>query len=163
GCLCVGTSAAPTVREHGISPPRLSRCRQMSPSRQPSSSQRAGAGHRPPHAVRLSSLILPLLVSSPCAENRLAQVLLCNSPQEAPLETDEPKARLWADSPRGASAADFAGSVHFQKETCDGYCQLSHRRRGRSADLLSGGRSGRGAPSATAPRLPEREPYVPRP
>src|SRR6266852_1922627 len=83
----------------------------MSPSRQPSSSQRAGAGHRPPHAVRMSSLNFQLLVSYPCAENRLAQVLLCNSPQEAAPDNDEAKSRRWADSPRGSSAADFAGSV----------------------------------------------------
>src|SRR5262249_35277942 len=62
----------------------------MSPSRQPSSSQSAGAGHRPPHAVRLSSLIFQLLVSYPCGANRLAQVLLCNSLQEAAPANDEP-------------------------------------------------------------------------
>src|SRR5262245_21128329 len=99
----------------------------MPPSRQPSSSQSAGAGHRPTHAVHLSCLIFQLLVSYPCAENRLAQVLLCNSPQEEAPDNDEAKSSIGADSPRGASAADFAGSVHFQKETCDGCCQLSHR------------------------------------
>src|SRR5215510_320797 len=115
----MGTAAAPAVRGHGSSPPRLSRCRQLSPCRQLSSPQSAGAGHRPPHAVRLSSFIFQLLVSYLCAENRLAQVLLCTSPQEAAPENDEAKSRIWADSPRGSSAADFSGSVHFQKEKCD--------------------------------------------
>src|SRR5437870_2076118 len=77
------------------------------------SSQRAGAGHRPPHAGRLSSLILQLLVSYPCAENRLAQVLLYNSPQEAAPDNDEAQSSsIGADSPRGYAAADFAGSVY---------------------------------------------------
>ena len=48
GCSCVGTAAAPAVRGQGSSPPRLSRWRQMSLSRQPASSPSAGAGHRPP-------------------------------------------------------------------------------------------------------------------
>src|SRR5215831_11682158 len=68
GGSCVGTAAAPAVRGHGSSPPRLSRWRHLPTSRQPSSSQRAGAGHRPPHAERLSSLIFQLLVSYPRAE-----------------------------------------------------------------------------------------------
>jgi len=92
GCSCLGTAAAPAVRGHGSLTPRLSRWRQMSPSRQPSASQRAGAGHRPPPAGRVSSLICPLLVSSPCADNRLAQVLLCTSPQDQPLRTTRRKA-----------------------------------------------------------------------
>src|SRR5215475_7067140 len=85
----------------------------MSPSRQPSSSQSAGAGHRPPHAVRLSSLIFQLLVFYPCAANRLAQVLLCNSPQEAAPENNEAKSSsIGADSPRGSAAADVASSAY---------------------------------------------------
>src|SRR5215510_6784683 len=113
GCSCAGTAAAPAGRRHGSSPPRLSRCRQMSPSRQPSSSQSTGAGHRPPHAVRLSSLIFQLLVSYPCAANRLAQVLLCHSPQDAAPDNDEAQSSLWADSTIGYSASDFAGSAYY--------------------------------------------------
>src|SRR5262249_34908911 len=75
---------------------------------------RAGAGHRPPQAVRWSSLIFLLLVSYPGVAHRLAQVLLCNSPQEAAPENDEAQSRRWADRPRGSAAADVAGSVHFQ-------------------------------------------------
>ena len=121
GGSCVGTAAAPAVRGQGSSPPRLSRWRHLPTSRQPSASQRAGAGHRPPHAVRWSSLIFQLLVSYPCAENRLAQVLLYNSPQEAAPENDEAQSRSrGADSTRGSATADVAGSVHSQKETSDG-------------------------------------------
>jgi len=56
--------------------------------------------------------IFPLLVSYPCAENQLAQVLPCNRPQEAAPDNDEAQSSSsWADSPRGSSAADFAGSA----------------------------------------------------
>jgi glucoamylase len=42
----------------------------------------------------LSSLIFQLLVSYPCAENRLAQVLPCNCPQEAAPDNDEAKSSI---------------------------------------------------------------------
>src|SRR5262245_13130293 len=93
----------------------------MSPSRQPSSSQRAGAGPCSLQAVRWSALLFPLPVAYPGAANRLAQVLLCHSSQEAASENDAAQSRsIGAESPRGSAAADVAGSVHFQKEKCGG-------------------------------------------
>src|SRR5215470_10757990 len=65
-------------------------------------SQRAGAGHRPPPAVRWSALIFLLLVSYPGAAHRLAQVLLCHSPQDAAPANDAAQSRRWAESPRGS-------------------------------------------------------------
>src|SRR5262245_55456935 len=59
-----------------------------------------------------SSLMFQLLVSSPGAAHRLAQVLLCHRSQEAAPDNDAAQSCLWADRPRGAAAADFAGSAY---------------------------------------------------
>src|ERR1043166_1460516 len=57
-------------------------------------------------------LIFQLLVSYPYAENRLAQVLLCNSPQEAAPYNEAKSSSIWTESTIGYSASDFAGSVY---------------------------------------------------
>jgi NAD(P)-dependent dehydrogenase (short-subunit alcohol dehydrogenase family) len=61
-------------------------------------------------------LIFQLLVSYLCAENGLAQVLPCNSTQEAAPAHDEASgSRRGADITPGSFASDFAGSAQYMQ------------------------------------------------
>ena len=111
-CSCVGTPASAGVRGPGSVLPRLPPWWQMATSRQPSLSPSAGAGSRPPHAVRLHPLIVPLSLSCLCAENWLAQVLRCTSTHAAaPAHDEATQSSRGAALTTGASAADVSGSA----------------------------------------------------
>src|SRR5215510_12687546 len=57
-------------------------------------------------------VIFQSLVSSLCAENRLAQVLPCNSTHEAAPANDEAQSRSrGAENTTGSAASDFSGSA----------------------------------------------------
>src|SRR6266702_5975500 len=100
GCVCAGVTDA-----RAWAPQRLLRCGGLGACSHacrhggrwqhlgsPSPSQSAGAGSSPPHAARLYPLIVPLFVSCLCAENWLAQVLLCTSTH---AQTVPPLPLLW--------------------------------------------------------------------
>ena len=121
GCVCAGVTDA-----RAWAPQRLLRCGGLGACSHacrhggrwqhlgsPSPSQSTGAGSSPPHAARLYPLIVPLFVSCLCAENWLAQVLVCTSTHAAaPAHDEATRSSRGAALTTGASAADVSGSAH---------------------------------------------------
>src|SRR5262249_6171974 len=96
----------------GARPHALPKCWHLPTFRQPSSSQSVGAGNRSTPGFAFAIVIFQSLVSSLCAENRLAQVLPCNSTHEAAPANDEAKSRSrGAAITTGSAASDFSGSA----------------------------------------------------
>src|SRR5262245_9648745 len=50
---------------------------------------------------KVADAVIKALVSYPGAAHRLAQVLLCHSPQDAAPDNDEAQSSIWADSTIG--------------------------------------------------------------
>src|SRR5262245_29332978 len=111
-CSVAGTPASPAARRHGSSSPRLA---EMLADANISAALFITErwSRQPFHpCFAFAIVIFQSLVSSLCAENRLAQVLPCNSTHEAAPANDEAKSRSrGAAITTGSAASDFSGSA----------------------------------------------------